>query len=159
MLPPRDLITLHLFFCVAVVNMAETIGLASGLLTLATFALQSSVTLYNTITSFKSHQTRVRNLVEELQGLSGVLGPLSETISASADVDFSHLDLPLLRCGEACKKFEKDLLKCLSRSGGGRTSFRDWAKLQYMGDDIDGFRGLLNGYKLTITIALTDASL
>lgn len=33
---------------------------------------------------------------------------------------------------------------------GSRTSFRDWAKLRYMGDDIDGFRRLLAGYKLTI---------
>jgi hypothetical protein len=28
-----------------------------------------------------------------------------------------------------------------------------------MGDDIDGFRRLLAGYKLTINIALTDANL
>ncbi|KAH8751160.1 hypothetical protein BGZ57DRAFT_775119, partial [Hyaloscypha finlandica] len=40
-----------------------------------------------------------------------------------------------------------------------RTSFRDWAKLRYMGDNIDGFRQLLAGYKSTIIIALTDANL
>jgi Fungal N-terminal domain of STAND proteins len=139
--------------------MAEPISLASGLLALATFAFRSSITLYNTIQSFQSHPKRVRDLTEELEALSGVLGPLSETVSATTDVDLSTLDLPLLRCGNACKEFEQELLKCSSRSGGSRTSFRDWAKLTYMGDDIDGFRRLLAGYKLTICIALTDANL
>ncbi|XP_044715337.1 uncharacterized protein HRG_10916 [Hirsutella rhossiliensis] len=50
-------------------------------------------------------------------------------------------------------------MKCVSQSGGTQTTFRGWAKLKYMGDDIDGFRRLLSGYKSTITIALTDANL
>jgi hypothetical protein len=139
--------------------MAEPIGLAAGLLGLATFAFQSSITLSKTIQSFQSHPKRVRDLMEELEALSGVLGPLSETVSATTDVDLSILDLPLQRCGNACKEFEQELLKSSSRSGGSRTSFRDWAKLRYLGDDIDGFRRLLAGYKLTICIALTDANL
>jgi hypothetical protein len=139
--------------------MAEPIGLASGLLTLATFAFHSSITLYNTVQSFQSHPKRVRDLTEELEALSGVLGPLTETISATTDADLSALDLPLLRCGNSCKEFELEITKCSSRSGGSRTSFRDWAKLRYMGEDIDGFRRLLAGYKLTINIALTDANL
>lgn len=139
--------------------MAEAIGLASGLLTLATFALQSSITLYETVKSFQSHQKRVRDLIEELEALSGVLGPLTEIIDGTTDVDLSSLNLPLLRCGNACREFEQELMKCSSRSGGNRTSFRDWAKLRYMGDDIDGFRRLLAGYQLTINIALADANL
>ena len=139
--------------------MAEAIGLAAGLLALATFAFQSSVTLRNTIQSFQSHPKRVRDLIEELEALSGVLGPLIETVNATTDVDLSPLDLPLLRCGHACKEFEQELLKCSSRSGGSRTSFRDWAKLRYMGDDIDNFRRLLAGYKLTIAVALIDVNL
>jgi Fungal N-terminal domain of STAND proteins len=139
--------------------MAEPIGLASGLLTLATFAFRSGITLYNTIHSFQSHPKCVRDLIEELEALSGVLSSLNETVSATADIDLSALDLPLLRCGNACKEFEQELLKCSSRSGGSQRSFRDWAKLRYMGDDIDGFRRLLAGYKLTICIALTDANL
>jgi hypothetical protein len=139
--------------------MAEPISLASGLLTLTAFAFQSSVTLYNTIQSFQSHPTRVRELEKELKALSGVLSSLNDTVGATTDVDLSILELPLLRCGNACKEFEQELLKCSSRSAGGRTSFRDWAKLMYMGDNIDGFKQLLAGYKATITIALNDASL
>ena len=139
--------------------MAEPIGLASGLLTLATFAFRSSVALYETVKSFHSHPKRVRDLIEELDALSGVLGPLNDLVNAATDIDLSALELPLLRCGNTCKEFQQEILKCYSRSGKNRTSFRDWAKLRYMGDDIDGFRRLLAGYKLTINIALTDANL
>ena len=139
--------------------MAEPIGVASGLLALSTFAFQSCITLRKTVQSFQSHPTRVRDLIQELEALTGVLGPLAETVGATTDVDLSALDLPLLRCGNSCKEFERELIKCSSRSGGSRTSFRDWAKLRYMGEDIDGFRRLLCGYKLTINIALTDANL
>ena len=139
--------------------MAEPVGIASGLLTLANFAFEGSVSLYGTIRSFQSHQQRVRDLVDELSALGAVLSSLTETVNAISDVDFSALEVPLLRCGNACKDFEKELLKCSSRSSGTRTSFRDWTKLRYMGDDIDGFRRALAGYKLTISIALTDAHL
>lgn len=145
--------------CAAFHLMAEVVGLTSGLLTLAIFAFQSSITLTETIQSFQSHPKRVRDLTDELEALSGVLGPLSETIRASPDPRLSSLDIPLLRCGHACEEFQAELLKCSSRSGNSRTSFRDWAKLRYMGGDIDSFRRHLAGYKLTITIALTDATL
>ncbi|KAH6719412.1 hypothetical protein BKA61DRAFT_597531 [Leptodontidium sp. MPI-SDFR-AT-0119] len=139
--------------------MAEPISLASGLLTLAGFAFQASITLYQTVQSFKFHPKQLRDLKDELEALSGVLNSLTETVSATTDVDLSALDLPLLRCGNACKEFEQEIMSCSSRSGTTRTSFRDWAKLRYMGDNIDGFRQLLAGYKSTIVIALTDANL
>lgn len=139
--------------------MAEPIGLVSAVLTLTTFAFQSSVTLYETVKSFQSHQQRVSDLLEELHALGLVLTSLSETAKVASDVDFSALEIPLRRCGNACKDFEDELSKCSSRSGRSRTSFRDWAKLKYMGEDIDGFRRLLAGYKLTVSIALADANL
>lgn len=135
--------------------MAEPVGIASGLLAFAAFALESCTALYNTIRSFQSHPKRVRDLLEKLESLSGVLGPLTDTISANA----GPLDLPLQRCGKSCKEFEEEIIKCSARSNNGRTSFREWAKLRYMGDDIDGFRRLLAGYKSTINVALTDATL
>lgn len=139
--------------------MVEPIGLASGLLTLATFAFQSSVSLYETVSSFRSHPKRVRELLGELEALSDVLAPLVDLIKSNADADLSALDLPLLRCGNICKEFQQELLRCVSRSNSNRTSFRDWARMTYMGDGIDDFRDLLAGYKATINIALTDATL
>jgi hypothetical protein len=139
--------------------MAEVIGIASGMLALASFAFQASVGLYQTVQSFKFHPKQIRDLTEELEALSAVLDSLTGTVSATSEIEFPALSLPLLRCGNACKEFEQEILKCSSRSGLNRTSFRDWTKLRYMGDNIDGFRQLLAGYKSTITIALTDASL
>ncbi|KAF3399813.1 hypothetical protein F1880_008287 [Penicillium rolfsii] len=139
--------------------MAEPVGLASGLLTLATFAFQSSVSLYETVNSFRSHPKRVRDLLGELEALSDVLAPLVDLIKSNSDADLPVLDLPLLRCGNICKEFQQELLRCVSRSNSNRTSFRDWARMTYMGDDIDDFRNLLAGYKVTINIALTDATL
>jgi hypothetical protein len=139
--------------------MAEVVGLASNLLTLASFAFQASITLYETVKSFHSHPKRVRDLTEELEAFIAVLGPLKDMIATPAGTSLPALDLPLKRCGNACKDFEQQLMKCLSQSGGDRKSFRDWARLRYMSDDIDGFRRLLAGYKLTFNIALTDATL
>jgi hypothetical protein len=103
--------------------MGEPISLASGLLTLATFALQSSVTLYDTIKCFQSHLKRVCDLQEELEALSEVLGPLTDIVNANTDSDLGALKLPLLRCGNACKEFERELLKCSSRSSADARAF------------------------------------
>jgi hypothetical protein len=137
--------------------MADPLSIASGLVTLAAFALQSSITLYQVIESFKSSKKTIRELKEELEALHGVLTSLEEII-ASNDDHLSGLKLPLLRCGKACKDFETIIVKCTAHSGGPRKSFRDWAKLQYMGDDIIGFKNMLAGYKSTISIALGDAN-
>lgn len=138
--------------------MAEPISLASGLLALAAFAFQSSKSLYEVVESFHSNQRTIRDLKEELQALDEVLQSLHET-ATTADTDLTALKLPLLRCGKACKEFEVVIVKCTAHSGGPRTSFRDWAKLIYMGDDIVGFKNMLSGYKSTITIALGDANM
>ncbi|KAJ5201233.1 hypothetical protein N7449_006036 [Penicillium cf. viridicatum] len=139
--------------------MAEPIGIASGVVALATFAFQSSTTLFNVVQSYQSHPKRVRDLTEELETLTGVLSALTETLNANTDAKLASLEYPLLRCGNACGDFVEELKKCSTRSRAGKTSFRDWAKLTYMGEDIDGFRRMLAGYKSTIIIALTDANL
>ncbi|KAM6524529.1 hypothetical protein FALCPG4_010139 [Fusarium falciforme] len=139
--------------------MAEPVGLASAILALATFALKATVSLYDDVNTFRTHPKRVRDLLEELHALRGVLEMLMKTAGAATDVDFSALGVPLQRCGEACEEFGQELTKCCARSNADRTSFRDWAKMKYMGNDIDGFRQQLASYKSTINIALTDASL
>jgi hypothetical protein len=135
--------------------MAEVVALLPVVVT----AFQSVVTLLNMVKSFQSHKRRIRTLLEELEALVRVLNSLIETINATPGIDFSTLELPLRRCSNACKDFGKEISKYSSRSSSNHTSLLDWAKLRYMGEDIDGFRGLLAGYKLTIDIALADANL
>lgn len=139
--------------------MAEPIGPASGVLTLATFAFQSSVSLYETVDSVRSRPKRVRDFMSELEALGSVLAPLVEVVKSTSDADLSVLGLPLLRCGLACKEFQRELLRCMSRSDSNRAGFRGWERLKYMGDNIDDFRDMLAGYKATFNIALIDATL
>lgn len=139
--------------------MADPISISSGILTLAIVAHKSCLTLYTTIQSFKKHTKQVRDLNEELAALIGVLESLNDTMRSQRDMDLSALDLPLKRCGCACDEFLQELQKCCSRSGVDRKSFRDWAKLRYMGDNIDEFKNSLAAYKSTITIALIDIQL
>lgn len=137
--------------------MAEVIGVASGLVALASVTLKSSVALYTTIKNYEHHPKRVRDLIEELEALSNVLHTLMQTADAVANLVI--LEVPLKRCGLACTKFEQELAKCLARSGGDCKTFRGWTRLRYMGDDIDEFRQMLAGYKSTISIALAMLSL
>lgn len=138
--------------------MAEPVGLTSGVLTLAILALQNSVSLHETVNTVRSRPKRVRDLISELEALESVLAPLIDFLKSTSDADFSVLDLPLLRCGLACKEFQQELLQCMLQSDN-RTGFRDWARLKYQGEDIDDFCDMLAGYKATFNIALTDATL
>jgi hypothetical protein len=130
---------------------------ASAILTLVVFAFQSSKSLYEAVSSFQTNQRNVRELNEELEALNEVLESLRQA-AATMDIDFSSLELPLRRCGRACEDFKGVIEKCTEHSGGSRTSFRDWARLRYMGDDITGFKNVLASYKSTIIIALGDAN-
>jgi hypothetical protein len=133
--------------------MADSLSNASSLLALTLFAFKSSTVLYELVHSFRSNQRTVRELREEIEALKDVLQSLQET-ATSTDADLTTLKPPLLRCGKACKDFYAVILRCSAHSNGSRTSFRDWAKLKYLGDDIAGFKNMLAGYKSTIAIAL-----
>ena len=139
--------------------MAEAIGAVSGVAALGTFAFYAGTRLHNTIESYRSHQQRVLDLLEENGALNSVLGSLNRTIASATDLDLSALEIPLARCGKACDEFNREIEKVSSPSGPGRASFRGWARLRYIGEDIDGFRRLLAGYKTTINIAIADATL
>jgi hypothetical protein len=140
--------------------MAEPIGIASGLLALATFTFKTSTKLYGTIQSYSSHPRQVRELLTELSGLIEVLQNLSSLPSIDVDLDLSALRLALEQCHTVCGDFEDELIQFSSRCSSDRTDFRDWAKFKFRGSDsIDGFRQQLVGYKATISVALSFATL
>lgn len=139
--------------------MAEPIGVASGLLALGTFAFKTGTCLYKTIESYQSHSQRVKDLLEENGALNRVLASLNKTTASATAIDLSALEVPLRCCGRACEEFNRQIEKTKSAPGGSRANFRGWARLRYMGEDIDGFRRLLGSYKATISIALADATL
>jgi hypothetical protein len=139
-------------------KMAEAIGIASGLLALAGFAFKSTQMLYQTVNSFQTNTSVIRELKQELEALMTVLESLRE-ITTDTDTKFDALKLPILHCGNICGDFKVVIEKCVSHSKGDRRSFRDWIKIQYRGDTIDSFKRILAAYKATISIALGDANL
>jgi hypothetical protein len=139
-------------------TMTGPIGITSRLSALASFAFQSSLSLCQVVESFQSNKRIVRELREELAALNGVLQSLQEA-TANNVIDLLALRLPLLLCGQACREFEAVIVNYTAHSGGSRTSFQDWAKLTYMGDDMLGFKNMLGEYKSTISITLADANL
>lgn len=133
--------------------MAEAIGIASGLVSLATFALTSSQLLYQTISSIQNNNKAMRDLKDELESLESVLQTLNDT-AENNEREFLSLECPLRRCGNACREFKDVVDMCTAHSKSDKLSFRDWLKIRYMGNDINGFKDLLAGYKSTIAIAL-----
>ncbi|CZR68787.1 uncharacterized protein PAC_18686 [Phialocephala subalpina] len=138
--------------------MSDPLSITAGVLALTLLAFNSGTGLYQLVDSFRSNQRIVRELRGELEALNDVLRSLQETV-ASTDIDLTALKLPLFRCGKACKDFETVIIRCTAHSSKTRTSFRDWAKIKYMGDDIAGFKNMLAGYKSTISIALGNANM
>lgn len=136
----------------------DPLSIASGSIAIVTAAVQSSKVLYQAIQSFKGHSRSVRQLRDELEALGGVLRSL-EVFSESDPSVIVPLKLPLTQCAKACVEFRELIVKCTKHSRDEKTSLRDWAKLTYMGNDVNGFTAMLSGYKSTIAIALADANL
>jgi hypothetical protein len=138
--------------------MAEVIGIASGLLALAGFAVKSSQVLIQTLHSFQSSKKTVRELKTELESLVNILQSVQE-VCKETEAGFSALKFPVLECGKACTEFDAYITKIAPRSSQDRISFRDWANITLRGDSIDAFKNKLAANKGTITIALADANL
>ena len=137
--------------------MAEPVSLAASLVTLAGFAFQTSKSLYEAVDGLKSSKRTIRELREELEALNHALDALQK-LAADNEKALETLKLPLLRCAKICREFG-DVINKISTPDQQRTSFRDWAKLQYMGSDITHIKNTLAGYKATINIAIGGATL
>ncbi|KAH8648708.1 hypothetical protein BX600DRAFT_475659 [Xylariales sp. PMI_506] len=134
--------------------MAEEIVTVPGVVAVAVSALNSSTALSNVIKEYSYHPKRIRDLLEELDALGHTLRQITQTAITTTSIDLSVIRLPLLKCDEACKAFETDIKKWMSRTDGDRITFRGWAKLNYVRDDIDRFKEMLAGYKATFSICL-----
>lgn len=140
------------------VVMADPLSVTASLVGLVGFAFQASKSLYQAIESFRSSKRSIRELREEVESLNDILATLSQ-MAVEYDAQLTSLKLPLLQCGKTCAEFEGVISKCAGHSDGERTSFRDWAKLQYRGGDIGDLKTTLAGYKSTINIAIGGATL
>ncbi|EEA20732.1 hypothetical protein TMatcc_000723 [Talaromyces marneffei ATCC 18224] len=137
--------------------MGDPLSVSASLVALTGFAFQASKSLYQAVDSFKSSKRAVRELREEVESLNGVLENLSQ-MAVEYDAQLTSLKLPLVQCAKTCEEFERVISKCVGHSDGQRTSFRDWAQLQYRGGGMENLKTTLAGYKSTISIAIGGAT-
>jgi hypothetical protein len=138
--------------------MADPLSVAASLVALATFAFQSSISLYQLVDSFKSSKRAIRELREELEALAHTLEDLQK-VAVENETTLAALKLPLRRCAKICQDFESNIRRAFPKKDEQGSGFRDWAKLNYLGSDITDVKNSLAGYKLTICIALGGATL
>lgn len=137
--------------------MADPISVSSGIITLALFAFNCSVSLYDTVKSLQDPPKVIRDLQRELDEFSRATDSL-RSIAVKDEENFHALRLCLLDCGEACKDFEQ-LVTALSRhSTETRINIVDWAKLRLKTQEILRLKDKLAMYRDTINIA-TSASI
>jgi hypothetical protein len=134
--------------------MAETVGLASGLLTLVVFAFDSSKSLYEAISSFKSQRQTIKDVLADLDALVTVLTPIRERAQRlTEDRKLEPLRLPLRCCATTCEEMRQMLDVCAAHSKDGQTSVRDWLKMRYREKSFDDMKKRLSSYKTTLAVA------
>jgi hypothetical protein len=133
--------------------MADPFSTTLAVLSAISVVTKSVIAFSKAIEGLRAHYKTMQDLWAELTALETVLLSLHEALE-SDPARFSLLAFPLERCGQACDQFSLVIKKCTVHSDGSRPSIRDWATLKYMDSDISGFLRMLDGYKMTICIAL-----
>lgn len=134
--------------------MADPISIASGVIALVSFSVQTSKALHQAVESIKKHPKVIRELKKEVEDLQQVLEELKEVVEKGASLQLSSLSLPLRSCGIACQDFADTIYGCTKNTTEAQGSLRDWAKMKYLGGDISSFKETIGSYKSTIQIAL-----
>lgn len=138
--------------------MAEALGITSAILAIVEFAFETSITLYEQISSLKSHVETVSNLQFDLGALTALLQTLQVQLGAEGatcdDARLEPIKAPLLESGKACKALAEMLKSCAADASSKREIAKKWLRMQYKGKSIDETRSLLASYKSTLAIAL-----
>lgn len=134
--------------------MAEAVGLASALVTLAIFAYETSKSLHEAISSFKSQRQAIKDVLADLDSLVAVLTTIREHAQHSQDVKaLEPLRKPLTICTAICQDMREALDACTTHSKDGHASVRDWLKMRYREKGFDDMKNRLASYKSTLIIA------
>lgn len=136
------------------INMAEAVGLASGLLTLVMFTFDASKSLYEAISSLKSQRQTIKDILVDLDVLVTLLTTVHEQAQRPTETGkLEPLRQPLECCAKTCKEMREMLDACTAHSKDGQASVRDWLKMQYREKSFDDMKCQLSSYKSTLVIA------
>jgi hypothetical protein len=134
--------------------MAEAIGLASGILTLVLFTYDTSKSLYEAVSSFKSQRKTVKDILTDLDSLVTILASIRVQAQRSSEVTrLEPLREPLNCCATICQEMREMLDACTTHSNKGRDSVRDWLNMRYKEKTFEDVSKRLASYKSTLTIA------
>lgn len=134
--------------------MAEVIGLASGLLTLTIFASETSKSLYEAVSSFKSQRKTIIDVQVDLKSLVDILGKITEQAQLPREVErLEHLRNQVNCCTVTCQEMHKMLEQATRHSKEGSDSVRVWLSMRYHEKSFEDMKNRLASYKSTLAIA------
>jgi len=134
--------------------MAEAVGLASGLLTLTIFAYDTSKSLYEAVSSFKSQRKTIKDVLADLDSLVTVLENINKQAQRSQEIErLEPLREPLNCCTTTCHEMHEMLDACTTHSKEGRDSVRDWLNMRYHEKSFEDMKKRLASFKSTLSIA------
>ncbi|KAB8240144.1 hypothetical protein BDV35DRAFT_374571 [Aspergillus flavus] len=140
--------------------MAEAVGLASAILGLTIFAYDTSKSLYEAVSSFRTQRKTVKDLQDELNSLTTILGSIRTYAGGSEEVQrLEPLRKPLECCLTICQEMHETLEACTKHSAEGRNSVRDWLNMRYHGKSFEDIRKRLNIYKSTLSITFASINM
>ncbi|KAL8387225.1 hypothetical protein RB595_010066 [Gaeumannomyces hyphopodioides] len=130
--------------------MADPLTIGVSVLAIVTGAIQSTKSLRAAVSRYKARDKTLNRLYGELEDLVRVLSSLEQAAGSEASI-WALLEGPVSQCSKTCREFEEVMEKF---GGKSITGLRDWAKMEFMRDDINGFIDTLAAYKATITVGL-----
>lgn len=140
--------------------MAEAVGLASAILGLTIFAYDTSKSLYEAVSSFRTQRKTVKDLQDELNSLTTILGSIRTYAGGSEEAQrLEPLRKPLECCLTICQEMHETLEACTKHSAEGRNSVRDWLNMRYHGKSFEDIRKRLNIYKSTLSITFASINM
>jgi hypothetical protein len=141
-------------------KMAEAIGAASSILALTIFAYNTSKSLYEAVSSFRSQRRTIQDVQTDLGSLVAVLGLIREQAQGSEDdTKFEPLRQPVQCCTTTCQDMQEMLNECTKHAKDGRDSIRDWLNMQYHEKSFQDMKQRLASYKSTLSIAFASINM
>ncbi|KAB8072334.1 hypothetical protein BDV29DRAFT_177530 [Aspergillus leporis] len=140
--------------------MAEAVGLVSAILGLTIFAYDTSKSLHEAVSSFRTQRKTIKDLQDELNSLTTILGSIHTHVEGSDEVErLEPLQEPLKCCLTICQEMRETLQACTKHSAEGRDSVRDWLNMRYHGKSFEDIRKRLNSYKSTLSITFASINM
>lgn len=137
----------------------DPLSIIASLLAVATAGVQSTRFLKDTIKQYKTRDSTIQRLFSEVEDTENSLTSLVQLLEAAnqrpavaADTSMAGLLLgPIKRCSQLCGEFEAAMRRF---SGKSKSTFIDWARMEFMKGDINQFMDALARYKATISVGL-----